>query len=341
MTLKDLFLWLLWPLTLVYGAFVRCRAFAYRKGILKRQRLEGTVISVGNLTTGGTGKTPMVVWVAQRSLADGKKTAILTRGYRGSALAGGPASDEVQLLTKRLDGRVALGVGANRFARGRELYQQGAEWFVLDDGFQHMQLARDVDILLIDATNPFGGGHLLPTGRLREPRSALSRADIVVITRSDHAPAIEGVVRHYSSAPIFYARAQLDSIRILRGGYPGEEDPAARSRRFFVFCGVGNPAAFLADAESWGLQVAGHEFFPDHHSYLQHNLDAIGEKAHRVAADALLCTEKDVFNLAEIKWRPLDIWFCRISMRVGRPDEFWRTVTDIARSRRSSNSSGG
>jgi tetraacyldisaccharide 4'-kinase len=332
-TLQDLLPWLLWPLTLPYGAFVRFRAFGYRKGILKRQRLVGAVVSVGNLTTGGTGKTPMVLWIAQRALAEGGKPTILTRGYRGRPLIGGPASDEAQLLAKRLDGRVPLGVGANRFARGAELSQQGFEWFILDDGFQHLQLARDVDIVLIDATNPFGGGHLLPTGRLREPRSALSRADIVVITRSDHAPALETIVRRYSGAPVFYARTQLDSIRILRGDYPGEEDTAARSRRFFVFCGLGNPSAFLADVESWGLPVVGHEFFPDHHFYMQHNLDALGEKAHAAGADALLCSEKDVFNLAGVKWRPLDVHFCRISMRVGRPGEFWRTVTHIAQSR--------
>jgi tetraacyldisaccharide 4'-kinase len=332
-TLKDTLPWLLWPLTLPYGAFVRLRAFAYRKGILKQQWLDGTVVSIGNLTTGGTGKTPMVLWTAQRLLAEGQKAAILTRGYRGQALAGGTTSDEVQMLTERLGSRVALGVGADRFARGSELARESVEWFVLDDGFQHLQLGRDADIVLIDATNPFGGGHLLPSGRLREPRSALARADIVVITRSDHAPAIEAAIRRHSGAPIFYARPQLDSIRVLRGDYPGEEDAAARSRRFFAFCGVGNPSAFLADTESWGLQVMGHEFFPDHHHYMQHNLDTIGEKAHVAGADGLLCTEKDVFNLASVRWRPLDIWFCRISMRIGRPDEFWQAVTEIAQSR--------
>ena len=100
---------------------------------------------------------------------------------------------------------VAFGVGADRFARGSELVARGVNYFVLDDGFQHRRLARDVDIVLIDATNPFGGGHLLPGGRLREPRSALARADIIVITRGDHSPAVEAAIRHDSNAPIFYA----------------------------------------------------------------------------------------------------------------------------------------
>ena len=179
---------LLWPLTLPYGAVSRLRARAYKKGLLRQQRLHGVVISVGNLTTGGTGKTPMVLWLAERLLAEGKKAGILTRGYRGETSLTGSTSDEVQLLQRRLGDRVAFGIGADRFARGSELATRGIDWFILDDGFQHLQLARDVDIVLIDATNPFGGGHLLPAGRLREPKAAISRADIVVITRSGHAP---------------------------------------------------------------------------------------------------------------------------------------------------------
>jgi len=178
----------LWPLTIPYGAATHLRTRAYRTGLLRAKRLDGVVISVGNLTVGGTGKTPMVLWIAERLIAEGKKTAILTRGYRGDASAEGSTSDEVQLLQARLGDRVAFGVGADRWARGRELSAQGIDWFILDDGFQHIQLARDVDIVLIDATNPFGGGHLLPAGRLREPKSALARANLVVVTRSDHAP---------------------------------------------------------------------------------------------------------------------------------------------------------
>ena len=178
MNLRDA---LLWPFTIAYGMVVRTRSLAYRRGLLRQRRIDGVVISVGNLTVGGTGKTPMVLWTAQRLLAEKKSVGILTRGYRGKPDPGGAkpvsgvssetTSDEVRLLKARLGESVAFGVGANRFARGRELAKRGIQWFVLDDGFQHRQLARDVDIVLIDATNPFGGGHLLPAGRLREPRS--------------------------------------------------------------------------------------------------------------------------------------------------------------------------
>src|SRR5579871_528519 len=170
------------------------RTRLYAAGLLHSRRLPGTVISVGNLTVGGTGKTPMVLWIAERLLVEGKQVGILTRGYGSrknsqeiTASNSSPqtsTSDEVRLLDNRLGGRARFGIGADRFARGSELTARGVDWFVLDDGFQHLSLARDVNIVLIDAANPFGGGLLLPAGRLREPRTALARAEIIVITRS-------------------------------------------------------------------------------------------------------------------------------------------------------------
>ncbi len=324
---------LLWPLTLPYGAVVRLRTSAYRKGILRQRRLTGMVISVGNLTTGGTGKTPMVLWIAQRLLVEGKSTGILTRGYRGEADRLGSTSDEVRLLQARLGERVAFGVGAHRFARGSELADRGVESFVLDDGFQHLQLARDVDIVLIDATNPFGGGHLLPAGGLREPRSALARADVVVVTRSDHAPAIESAIHHDSDAPIFYARTRLESIRAFRGEYPGTEYAEARSRKLFAFSGIGNPAGFRTDLREWGFGVAGYKVFPDHHRYTVQDVKAIETEARAAGANAIICTEKDIFNLLGVPGREIDLCYCRISLHIACEREFWQTVLAIAESR--------
>src|SRR5271170_3223203 len=199
---------ILLPLSVLYGGLARARAALYRRGVFRSRRLKGVVISVGNLTVGGTGKTPMVLWLAERLAAEGHRPAILTRGYRGagqSDASGLPTSDEVALLRERLGARAQLGVGKDRYASGRTLERHGASWFILDDGFQHLALGRDADIVLIDATDPFGGGQLLPAGRLREPRTALARADVVVITRSEHAPALETVVGRFTDAPIFYA----------------------------------------------------------------------------------------------------------------------------------------
>ncbi len=324
---------LLWPLTLPYGAVTRLRARAYRKGILRQRRLDGMVISVGNLTTGGTGKTPMVLWIAQRLLADGRSAAILTRGYRGEGDGVASTSDEAQLLRARLGDRVALGVGADRFARGSELAKRGIESFVLDDGFQHLQLARDVDIVLIDATSPFGGGHLLPAGRLREPLSALSRADVIVITRSDHATAVEAAIRRNSDAPIFYARAHLEYIQEFRGESSGTKYPEAHSRKWFAFSGIGNPAAFRADLREWGLDVAGYKAFPDHHRYTAQEMKAIEDAAHAVGANAIICTEKDSFNLSRVPLPAMDLYWGCISLQINREQQFWQTVMTVAESR--------
>jgi tetraacyldisaccharide 4'-kinase len=324
---------LLWPLTLPYGAVAYLRAAAYRRGILRQRRLDGMVISVGNLTTGGTGKTPMVLWIAQKLLAEGKSTGILTRGYRGEGDGDASTSDEMQLLRARLGKGVAFGVGADRFARGSELHRRGVESFILDDGFQHLQLARDVDIVLIDATNPFGGGHLLPAGRLREPLSALSRADVIVITRSDDAPAVEVAVRRHSVAPIFYARADLESIRAFRGEYPGTENAEAPSRKLFAFSGIGNPAGFRANLSEWGLNIAGYKVFPDHHRYSEQDVKVIEAEARVAGANGIICTEKDIFNLSSAPLPALDLYYCRISLQIAHEQEFWQAVLAVAESR--------
>ena len=339
---------LLWPFTLPYGSWVRFRAWAYRKGIFRQKRLDGTVISVGNLTTGGTGKTPMVCWIAHRLLAEGKNAGVLTRGYRGQSASAAKktgessriTSDEVELLKTRLGNRVAVGVGPRRFRTGQELARQGIQWFVLDDGFQHLPLARDVDIVLIDATNPFGGGKLLPAGRLREPKSALGRADVIVITRSTYAPALEAAIRRESAAPIFYAHSVLDSFHALSDGFPAVppidesmNESKVRGQKLFAFCGIGNPSAFVADLCDWGIHLAGSKFFRDHHRYTQEDFREIEIEARNAGADALLCTEKDAFNLAGVRPEALEVIFCRISLRIDREQDFWRALLAAAESR--------
>ena len=333
---------LLAPLSIIYGAVAHLRARAYRQGILKSRRLSGTVISVGNLTVGGTGKTPMVLWIAERLASEGKSVAILTRGYRGrpsesrppnASASNASTSDEVRMLQSRLGDRVAFGVGPDRYSNGAALAKRGINWFVLDDGFQHLQLARDVDIVLIDATNPFGGGRLLPAGRLRESRSALARADILVITRSDHAPAVEAAVRRETDASIFYARPKLDAIHSFTDGQlAGSVVPNALGP-LFAFCAIGNPQSFLADLRAWGLEIAGHKFFPDHHHFTDADDEEILRAATEADATGLICTEKDLYNLHAIHHGKMPIFYCAISMQVDREDEFWNELLATAKSR--------
>src|SRR5216684_2576 len=199
---------LLYPLSVFYEKIVRVRAGLYEKGRLRRKRLNGTVISVGNLTVGGTGKTPMVLWLAEKFLAEGKRVAILSRGYRGSH----GSSDEIELLKRRLGGKVLFGVGSDRFASASRLESDNIiDIFLLDDGFQHLQLARDLDIVMLDGSRKLKDQWLLPAGPLREPIAACRRADILVVSRKFERPVIEARDPH--TFAIFYAQTRLLGFR--------------------------------------------------------------------------------------------------------------------------------
>jgi tetraacyldisaccharide 4'-kinase len=273
----------------------------------------------------------MVLAIAERLAQEGKDAAILTRGYRGTrhgAAGGIPQSDEVAMLRERLAGKVQLGVGADRYKNGRVLARHGIEWFVLDDGFQHLKLSRDVDVVLVDAMDPFGGGMVLPAGRLREPLSAVRRADIVVITRSVQAPspAIEAILRRHTNSPIFYSATRLQSVlRVPRldMALPQED---WRKARFLAFCGIGNPAAYFEDLRNWGFQVVQQRGFSDHHAYTAREAAELEQAASNCGADAVLCTEKDVWNLRNVQLRAIPAYCCRISFEL--PEGFWTAVTD-------------
>lgn len=333
---------LLWPLSLLYSLAARARPWCYARGILRTRTLPGTVIGVGNLTLGGTGKTPMVLAIVERLAAEGKHAAILTRGYRGISDAGSsgvPQSDEVALLRERLAGKVQLGVGADRYKSGTALTKHGIDWFVLDDGFQHLKLARDADIVLVDATDPFGGGMVIPAGRLREPLAALRRADIVVVTRSVQAPspAIEAIVRRHTNCSIFYASTQLECVlRIPRldVALPQQD---WRKASFLAFCAIGNPSAFFGDLRNWGFRVVQERSFADHHAYTAREAAELELAASNSGADALLCTEKDVWNLRNVRFAELPVYCCRISFDL--PDSFWTALPDVVR--RGSSSEAG
>ena len=328
---------LLWPASVLFQALVRMRAWAYRRGILRQRRLDGVVISVGNLTVGGTGKTPMVMWLVERLLGEGKRVGILTRGYRGPRRPdkqGRRLSDEVAVVRARLGTKAQFGIGAARYEKGLMLARHGVGWFVLDDGFQHLQLARDADIVLIDASDPFGGGNLLPAGRLREPRSALVRADIIVITRSEHAPAVEAVVRRHTSAPIFYAQTELEGVFAVGGNTASPAPADVRSRKLFAFCGIGNPAAFFEDLRRWGMHIVGSVAYRDHHRYSRRDAEDLDTRAQAAGAEALICTEKDVYNLEGVEFKPLPVLYCRIALRLSGDETFWHRMMETIERKR-------
>ncbi len=309
-----------------------------RRALARRRELDVPVISVGNLSMGGTGKTPCVLRLAALLRDGGRKPGILTRGYRrssphkrmalapGAAVSSAVCGDEPKLFVQ--SGVAPVGVGSDRFETGRMLRSQfGVETILLDDGFQHARLARDVDIVLIDALEPFGRGGLFPLGRLREPLAALARADIVVITRSDYSglgEAIESEVRRFSpTAPVF--RAGLEAVEWVDCASGMRFDAAAPPfQKAGAFCGLANPQSFLKTLETLGVKPAAWLEFDDHHRYRPHELRRMAKHMREAGATAALTTAKDAVNLCEHACEVLaglPVYWLRVEMRFDREAE--------------------
>lgn len=307
------------PLGAIYNVVTRARANAYRRGWFSVSQLAAPVISVGNLTTGGTGKTPLVEWVCRTVVREtGKRACVLTRGYGrinpksqvvgsdGNKLLTGAAQsgDEPFLLARNLVGIAAVISNPNRLAAGNWAIENlGSEVFVLDDGFQHLSLARDLDIVTIDATNPWGGGHLLPYGRLREPRAGLSRADCVVITRTEQVKDLSAIKdalpQLAGDIPVLYSRMITSGIRTVDGQSVKEESLLAQP--IAAFCGVGNPEPFFNQARREGYTLVLTRKFADHHNYSQANITRLVNDAKASGATALLTTAKDAIKLSSFQ----------------------------------------
>ena len=320
----------LWPLSVLYAAIVKLRAWLYEKEILLSKRLQTPVISVGNLTVGGTGKTPMVIWLAERFLAQGKRVAILTRGYKGSA----GTSDEIELMKSRLANRVEFGVGPDRYASGLRLQQAGVDIFLLDDGFQHLQLSRDVNILLVDSSRPAENDRLLPAGRLREPLSAMVRADLLVFTRTETNPGTDTAIGKLQNGSVFAAQTRLLGFRKFA-------DPSSRPFAaselgpgpFYAFCGIGNPGAFVADLQHWGVSIAEKQAFADHHRYSDSEAAKLVEAAHQADATALITTEKDAHNLRDVDFQDFPVYIAIIDFILLQEDAFLAAIQQQLASR--------
>src|ERR1700686_4652286 len=321
---------LLWPASKLYGIGVSIRTRFYASGWRKQKRLKAAVISVGNLSVGGTGKTPLVIWMAEKLVAQGPRVGILTRGYRGTA----GSSDEGELMKSRLQNRVIFGVGKNRFAEGQRIEsRQATDIFLLDDGFQHLQLARDLDIVLMDASRPVGGQPLLPAGPMREPISAVARADVIVFTRTENAPGAKEAIQRFWKLPIFAASTFLLGLRRLGTEGPLQTVADLGTGPFFTFCGIGNPEAFERDLQRWGITPAGHMFFPDHHRYTREDVKAIEEAGARLRAKALLTTEKDSWNLKDVQFSALPVFVSVIDLEITGETEFLTAINGALQAR--------
>jgi tetraacyldisaccharide 4'-kinase len=314
------------PLGVVYGALTRARLALYRSGALAMHKIEAPVISVGNITAGGTGKTPLVEWLARRAAREGRRVCVLTRGYGradagervlvsdgeqllADARAGG---DEPRLLAESLLGeRVAILSDADRVAAARWAIENlGSELFILDDGFQHLRIARDLNIVTLDATDPWGGGRLLPHGHLREPLRELRRADLIVVTRADLARDLDELKDEAERlseerAVVLTSRLRTSRVRTLSSSNDTSAEQSGdlaqgsnlSAQSFAAFCAVGNPQSFFTHLRRDGHVLSYTRAFPDHHPYTQTDVDALTREAVRSGASALLTTAKDAVKL--------------------------------------------
>jgi tetraacyldisaccharide 4'-kinase len=320
------FRWLAWP----YGWAARLRALLYRRGWLRTYRLPKPVISIGNLTMGGTGKTPVVILVAERLLAHHKRVAILSRGYRrrsghrnlivsdGRRLLVDPeeAGDEPYLIAQRCPSAI-VAVGPDRYRLGQwVLDQYPVDCFLLDDGYQHLHLHRDLNILLIDATDVAGIQAMLPVGRLREPLAAARRASVLLLTRADSGVQADLVWNSVTKAcgrlpePVKVRFTAHDLIHIASG----EQRPAARFRdiRALLFSGIGNAEAFHDLVRRLGLTVVDASVLPDHVRYHPSLLAGIRERAKRADAHIFVTTEKDAVKLKTLMASDDPCWVLRL-----------------------------
>lgn len=284
-----------------YGWVVERRNRAFDRGERAAVRVGVPVISVGNLTTGGSGKTPLVVWIVRRLLDAQISPAILSRGYRAASHGSDGRNDEARELACQLPD-VPHVQNPDRVAAAMEAIDAlGVRALVLDDGFQHRRLARDLDVVLLDATEPFGFERLLPRGLLREPAAGLRRAGVVVLSRADMLdPAGRAAVRrraaslcpHGAWCEVRHAPAALVDVHGLRRPVAD-----AAGKRVAAFCGIGNPAGFRHTLENLGARIVAWREFPDHHPYGPADAAALAAAASAAHAELVLCTRKDLVKL--------------------------------------------
>jgi len=332
---------LLWPLSTGFRVGIELRRAAYGHGLFKTYRLNGPVVSVGNLSVGGTGKTPLVMYIAEKLLERGWRPSILTRGYKrriGGMVALAPEAervvdpcevgDEPAWLAQALP-KVPVIVGANRYRAGRMAEDRFAvDVHLLDDGFQHWSLARDVDIVTLDVTEKLSEGALLPEGRLREPCSALARADVIVLTRTelaDPAPHREAIARINPRANVFHSSLTLHSLVDVQNGSRRSLDEV-RGRRALAFCGIGNPHAFFADLRKWGIDVVREAVYRDHYAYGAGELRRLAARARDTHAEILVTTEKDLMNFPPV-WKPeMPVIACAVRLEIQEAQAFEEAI---------------
>jgi tetraacyldisaccharide 4'-kinase len=330
----------------LYGKIANIRNALYDRGVLRSHDLGAKAISIGNITAGGTGKTPLVAHVAKILADAGEKVCVLTRGYGrkssgrivvsdwenvlADARVGG---DEPVELARRLVGKAIVVADADRVSAAawtREKF--GVTVFVLDDGFQHRRAGRDLDVVCIDATNPFGRGGMLPGGTLREPLNNLARADAIVLTRCELANDVREVTSRIEAlnpkAKIFRSKSvvsrTLELAQFLERG--SGEVSLDQYASVLAFCALGNPEAFFRSIRQAGFDVKNTEAFRDHHYYTQTDIDMLERRARELNIEVLATTAKDAVKLTGLELS-LPCYVFEIRTEINEADNFRELIT--------------
>ena len=300
-----------------YTAVVRWRNRQFDRGRRAIESVGVPVVSVGNITLGGTGKTPLVEWLARWFRARGVRVALVSRGYGAEA---GSRNDEALELEQKLPD-VPHVQNPDRVAAARLAIEEfESQLILLDDAFQHRRIRRDLDIVVLDALEPFGFGHVFPRGTLREPLSGLKRADVLVLSRANLVAAeererIRAVAMSYAPAALWVEAAHAPRMLLSASGSQAALD-IVRGKPVAAFCGLGNPAGFRRTLDGLGCQLLAFREFPDHHSYSRSDVDALAAWAAAQSVDAVLCTHKDLVKLGVERLGPHPLWAVVIGLEI-------------------------
>ncbi|MEE9584412.1 MAG: tetraacyldisaccharide 4'-kinase [Candidatus Brocadiales bacterium] len=321
--LPSLVLLALSPFSYSYYVLLRLRELLYRYGILESVPLPVPVISVGNITMGGTGKTPLLELLTKFLLDRGKKVAILSRGYAGMKVGENQVNDEYLEFAERLPS-VPILLGRDRLSSAREaLKDYRPDCLLLDDGFQHWKLARNLDIVVIDGLEPFGNGGLVPAGILREPPNNLARANLLILSHTDLCKPIEiqAIKKRLSEIDSHIPVLEAVHHPLYLEDVTGRrlEIPWLKGKKVYAFCGLGNPRSFEKTLQLTGADVETFKDFPDHHHYSTNDMAAISAEAARLGVDAVVTTQKDLVkikNTINQVWQNPPLLSLRVEMRI-------------------------
>lgn len=336
----------------IYYSVILLRNSLYDKGIFKTYECQTPLISVGNLTFGGTGKTPLVAFLSKFFQSQGKKVAVVSRGYKGTKStkkvfivsdgkghtfgSAKECGDEPFLLATWLPDIPILISKKRASAVQRAQTQFSPDLIILDDGYQHRAVSRDIDILLIDAMDPFGNYRLPPSGILREPIQNIGRADIVIINRAEADEdfnILRRIIRRHNEKTIIFKSGNEITELVPMGSGKSLKPAEINQLNSYLFCAIGNPDAFLLNIEKLGAHVVGHKYFRDHHIYTDDDLKKIDAKAKKAGASIILTTQKDMVRIKHPDLLSLPLHWAKMELILYEQNDFFQALDRLLNKR--------